>query len=286
MSERLSFPEGELTLGQKLVTQYLRHGSVEESLIQNNYDFPVSVAHYHRIIQKWGIVKSVGRQSTKFSEVLSFLSQLVESNIPLERLYRRMPPSFQTSVQTLHRVLSHIKNGTTRRHGTALVITPESNPDQILIGNDISTPRLDVGKCYGDVSLPMTYSAKKDTPKDAITRVLQQEVFTQNTIKKSFPSNLLKTPLSPLAFVNVADVKVAVYHISFPDELTNFSSFKLVNHRFTPAENLIVANPDIRAGVVESVQSYLENGPSVLEVLSFLNQQLLQLAHSPQSVSR
>ena len=70
---------------------------------------------------------------------------------------------------TLHRIYRDVKKQvktgieerTLRRTGTALVITTECNSERVLLGRDVSTPRLDLGKSFGSVSLPMGYSKRE-----------------------------------------------------------------------------------------------------------------------------
>src|SRR3989304_6876052 len=144
MSEK-SFPTGsEKKFNEFLVGEYVKYGSVDEVMRKHKYAIPISYANYQRILDKWGIIKAAG-PNNKLSEAINFLYKMVEDGIPLDKLYRKMPPSFMTSAVTLYRVLSYIKEGVTRRMGTALIISPEDKPNLILSGTDVSAPRFELG---------------------------------------------------------------------------------------------------------------------------------------------
>jgi hypothetical protein len=263
MSEKKTFPtENEKKFNEFLVEQYLKHGSVDEVLRENQYSLPISYANYQRILDKWGIVKAAGPNS-KLTEAVEFFSHLAKDNIPLEELYKKVPSTFKTSATTLYRILAYIKEGLTRRVGCALVVTPFNNPKKILLAQDTSVPRIKLGKPYGAVSLPMGYSRKRDSRRTSIVRVLQQEVFAKQAIKRSFPKEVVPDNPSPFMYLDIADVRVALYHIELPKNLSglrNFSSFKLRNYKFVKTCEIIKAGPGkaiFRAGVTEAVQGYL-----------------------------
>ncbi len=260
MSEKkLSSEEREQKFLAHLVAEYLKYGSVDEVYRVHKYDLPISYPGFQRVLDKWGIVKAAGPNS-KLSEALSFFVHLAEEQIPLETLYKRMPPSFQTSMGTLHRILSYIKEGVTRRAGTALMITPHGKSDYVLVGNDISTPRVELGKPFGSVSLPMGFSRKRDTKQKAILRVLQQEVFVKQAIEQNMPMEIITKDIDPFMFLDIADVRVSIYHLSLPKELSsskNFSSFKLENHRFLSVGDIINGDSGhFRVGLIEAVLGY------------------------------
>lgn len=260
MSEKkLSPEEREQIFLTHLVAEYLKYGSVDEVYRVHKYDLPISYPGFQRVLDKWGIVKAAGPNS-KLSEALSFFVHLAEEQIPLETLYKRMPPSFQTSMGTLHRILSYIKEGVTRRVGTALVVTPYGKSNYVLVGNDVSTPRVELGKPFGSVSLPMGFSRKRDTNQKAILRVLQQEVFAKQAIEQNMPGEIITENVEPFMFLDIADVRVSVYHLGLSKELSNlknFSSFKLESHRFLPFGEIIKGNSDhFRIGLVETILGY------------------------------
>jgi hypothetical protein len=284
--ESLSPKEKEIQFFKMIVAEYLKYGSVDEVFRRHEYSLPISYMGFHRVLDKWGIMKAAGPNS-KLSEVACFLTTLSQEKIPLEKLYSHMPPSFQVSMSTLHRVLHCIKEEFTRRVGTALMITTGENQDQVLVGNDVSTPRLELGKTFGSLSLPMGYSKAGESSFDSILRVLQQEVFTLHTVEEQMPEIIQK---DPKAFMDISllDVKVAVYHLPLPVGILgegSFSSFKLENLRFAPVAELIEKSQsqNLRAGMVEifkGYQRYLKLGKAALPFseISLLNQELGRVA--------
>ena len=143
---RIGEQEREFIVG--LITDYLRYGSVDKVFKVHNYNLPISYPSFQRLIDRWGIVKAAGPNSV-LSEALGFLVLLSDRKLPVETLYRRLPPSFRTSLGTVHRILHNIKEGAIRRVGTALVVVSAESPNMILIGEDIAPPRLELGKPYG-----------------------------------------------------------------------------------------------------------------------------------------
>ncbi len=260
MTTKVSEIEREKRFNENLVRQYLKYGSVDEALKKNKYDLPISYAGYQRVLNKWGVIKAAGPNS-KLSESVEFLSHLSRENLPFEELYRRMPPSFQTSAATLYRVLSYMKEGITRRVGTALIITPFNNNKKILIAKDRSIPRVGLGKLFGDNSLPMGFARKRDTRRVAVTRILQQEVFTELTIKGKFPYELVKNVSQPFMYLDIADVRVAVFHLQLPQKLSSrsvFSSYKLRDFNFKTVEEITSRKVDghYRVGILEAVNGF------------------------------
>ncbi len=263
--ERTSYQEKEEGFNRFVVGQYLKYGSVDEIFRQNNYDLPISYPGVHRLIKRWGIVKSAGPNSL-LSEGITFLTLLSQDKIPLESLYKRLPPSFKASMGTMHRLLHNIKEGVIRRMGTALIITPFNKPQMVLIGEDISTPRLELGKPFGSTTLPMGYSKVDEEPRNSILRALQQEVFTQMAINKTLPIEMIPVNPKPFMRVDIADIRVSVYHLDLPDGLSGeecFSSYKVRKHSFIRTFELLDGNRayNFRSGVKEiglGYQKYLE----------------------------
>ena len=259
MAEIISSAEKrEAEFNRFIVTEYLRYGSVEEVFRRNDYNLPISYPGVQRLLDKWGIVKAAG-PNTRLSEALAFLSQLSSEKIPLETLYRNMPPSFKTSMGTLHRILTHIRKGTIRRVGTALMLSPRANPNMVLVGNDVSVPRLEVGKSFGSISLPMGYSRRTEGREASVLRVLQQEVFTNRAIERTLPIDELVGSFSPFMYVDIADVRVAVYNFLLPDWLSDtgsYSSFKIRDLRFLHVSEICSAEGNFRTGMAEMGRGY------------------------------
>lgn len=249
----------EKEFSEKIIKEYLKYGSVDEIFKKSGYSLPISYPGVQRLLDKWGIVKAAGPNS-KLSEALVFLSVLSENKIPLERFYKKIPPSFQTSLSTMHRILHNIKEGVIRRYASALVISPHDAKDLILVGDDVSTPRLNIGKPFGSISLPMTYSKGKENSSDSILRILQQEVFADEAVNNKMPNIIPENP-KPFMYLDIADVRVAVYSIELPKKY-NFSSFKLVNHRFLHLSEFTgdISRKNFRSGLKEigiGYQKYL-----------------------------
>ena len=284
------FPiKDELEFNRFLISEYLKYGSVDKVYRIHKDSLPISPAQYYRVLDDWGVVKAVGPDS-KFVEAVEFMSHLAKESVPIESLYKRIPSSFQTSVKTLYRVLSYVKEGLTRRVGVALIITPYNNKEKVLLAQDVSTPRLEFGKNYGSISLPMGYARKRDLPRINIKRILQQEVFMTKVIKRDFPSEIIPDNPHPFLYLDIADVRISVYNISLPRELSakrNFSSYKLRNYEFKNINKIIKNDRDeCRVGVKEAVLGYkkyldlLSRNLSVnpFQVKSFLNHKLANLA--------
>ncbi len=255
------FPvNNELEFNKFLVREYLRLGSVDEVLRIHRFNIPISYSQYHRILDKWGIVKAAGPNS-KLSEVINFLARMVEESVPLEKLYRKMPNSFMTSAVTLYRILTYIKEGITRRIGTGLIISPFGQQSKILVGRDVSTPRQEFGKSYGCFSLPMGFSKISDSRENAIMRILQQEVFADLAVERKIPASIIPVRPKPFLFLDIADVRVEVFNISLPRNLSkieSFSSYKLTDFKFIDIGEFDELEPKVsfRSGVAEAIQSY------------------------------
>ena len=263
-SNTRNFPRDEEGFNKFLVSEYLKYGSVDEVYRRHNFDIPISYANFQRVLDRFDVIKAVG-PNNKFSEAVDFLAHLVKDNIPFEKLYRKMPPSYRTSVVTLYRVLAYVKEGITRRLGCALVISPYNNPDRILIAKDISTPNIDFGKFYGNFTIPMGYAKRGSTRIENIKRLLQQEVFTDMVPDKNFPDFFIKDEMSPYMYLDIADVRVSVYHLQLPEDfssISSFSSYKLKDYQFVESKRLLKndqCNLSLRAGVKEAVKGYLKH---------------------------
>src|SRR3989338_8972291 len=148
--EKINQEDRDRNLYEQIVADYLRYGSVDKVVREREY--PVSYVEIHRIISKWGIVKATGRSNTKMSEILSFLSYMAHVGLPLESLYKEMPPSFQPSLETLYRILHCVKEEvftrqTIKRNFPYSVLSEEPEP---LMKIDIA----DVRVCVYSLELP------------------------------------------------------------------------------------------------------------------------------------
>lgn len=264
--------EREANFYKDIIRLYLKFGSVDEVFKQTHYDLPISYPGMHHLIKRWGIVKSVGPNS-KLSEALTFLTLLTESKLPLEAIYKKLPPSFKTSLSTMHRIAHNAKEGVVRRHGTALVVTPKENNQSVLVGQDLSHKKL---------TLPMTYSTPKEERQTSILRVMQQEVFSELAVRKFDLKSIIPNNPNPFMNLTIADIKVSVYSIELDQQFLNthqFSSLKVENHKFEPVSSIRYQVSGIRPGVVDIVNGYKEylNGSLMnLNQISNLNLALLQ----------
>ncbi len=240
-----------------LVKEYLKYGSVDEVIRNTEFNLPISYAGYQRVLDKWGIIKAAGAHS-KLSEAVDFLYQLAQESISFESLYKKMPLSFRTSAVTLYRILSYVKEGITRRVATGLVITPYGNQRKILMAKDVSTPRLELGKPYGALTIPMGFSRKRDPREIAILRILQQEVFSDLAIEKKTPKIVSETP-KPFMFLDIADVRVEIFDIKLSKKwssIRKFSSYKLQKFEFVDIDKLSTSKKLFRVGVTEAIEGY------------------------------
>lgn len=245
---------------------YLKYGSVEETMRVYPESLPISPASFHRLVKKYGLVKSAGRH-VSFPETLHFFRQKAfEPGKPLEKVYKKMPRNFQTSLSTLHRIYHYMEKKAVRRFGTALILTSE-NPYEVLVGEEMFA-NTRYGKKVGDLSIPMGFSKKDERSAESILRVLQQEVFTNMAVHgelgfiKAVHKKLISPKEEPFMYFDIVDVRVAIYLLKVDASgLHGFSSHKLVNHRFINLNDLMFYQK-ARAGIneiVEGYKNYLEN---------------------------
>jgi hypothetical protein len=246
---------------RQIISEYLQYGSVDAVFRKHSYNLPISYPGFQRLLDKWGIVKAAGPNS-KLSEAITFMVLLSDQKMPLETLYHSLPPSFKTSMATMHRILHNIKEGVIRRYGTALILTPDEDSRKILIAEDVSTPRLELGKPFGAISLPMGYSKGDEKAGTSILRVLQQEVFSEMAIERRFPYGVIPKNPKPFMYFDIADVRVAVYHLTLPSAFSSpkaLSSSKLVNYRYLNLETMISVGArknHFRSGIKEMAIGY------------------------------
>ena len=178
------------------VALYLKYGSVEEAIRSYPDSLPISIANYHRLVNRFGLVKSAGRHVSLPETLHFFRLKAMEPGTPLERVYKQMPLSFQTSLSTLHRIYNYIEKETIRRYAAALIITDGEDKQKVLLGDEL-TGNSRYGKKIGDSSIPMSFSKAEESDFDSALRVLQQEVFSdlalrgKLTYKSEFTRNIL-----------------------------------------------------------------------------------------------
>lgn len=241
---------------------YFQYGSAEKVLshfLLKGESLPISIAGYHRLINKLGIIKSVGRKETKFNEALYFFAhKALEPALPLAKIYRDyMPLQFDTSLVSLHRIYNNVLGGDISKHAVALIISKDYS-DKFLIADE-TTSSIRYGKYAGDATIPMTYAKANESTEVSLLRLLQQEVFTSLAIegKLSKQSTLAKNLINKSVFqtnFDILNVRIAVYKLLLPsDSQMTFSSHKLSNHRFINLDEMANSNLAFRWGVEEIV---------------------------------
>lgn len=285
MPEKLRLTEQEIQFYLPLIKEYLSHSSVDNVFVHFQQNPGVSEPHFHRILKEWGIVKSAG-PNTRLSHALYFLCHMALEKMPLETAYRYSPSWLRHSVSmgTLHRIYWFVKHGLTRRHGTALLVSPEHQPNRVLIGHDHTPADPLLGKAPGAISLPMTYSKANEDPQTSILRVFQQEVSTDLTLRRIIPADLIPKTPEELFSIAIADVSVHVYRLLLPQSLLpHVSSFKLKEFAFVPLDSIASEtklDSPYRAGVPEMAQAFLDLPQTLrthLPLTSYLNRQLALL---------
>lgn len=264
--------------------RYFEYGSVEAAMSRGE-PLPTSVANYHRLIQKYGIVGSAGRH-TSFPEVLHFFKEIaLAPDTPLEQLYHEMPLTFKTSLATLHRIYQHIEANVVRRYATALFITREDK-GKFLVGEELTT-NTRYGKQTGAVTVPMTFSKENESAVDSIFRVLQQEVSFPLALSGEFSKkselyrNLSTQDLQPFMYLHIVDTQVVAYHLTLPEVGDSLESFKLKNHTFIEIPDFNELQ-NVRTGVTELVSGFDQYLNSPLQTLAVDQISQLNRAIQPQ----
>lgn len=268
---------------QFLVKEYFKLGSINKVFQEHKYNLPISFAGYDRILSKYKVVKSAGPNS-KLSESLYILSLLANYKIPLEKIYHHFAPkTIQVSTNTLHRILHYVRLRLTRRRGIALIISPKNQPQKVLFGKDLSLANSSLGN-KGDLSLPMGHSKTGEPINDSIARILQNEVFTKNTISKCFPWEIIPKHIKPIMYINIADILVSVYKLELPKNHNHFSSFKLSNIKYLNINHL--PQKSYRPGIKDILHNYQtqnikNNSGNIIVIESELNNKIYALAKEP-----
>ena len=90
---------------------------------------------------------------------------------------------------------------------------------------------------------------------------MQQEVFTKDVIGATFQHYVIPDFPEPFMYLDIADVRVSVFHITLPKNLSRknfFSSYKLKDYLFEDKKNILenIQGRNYRAGVVDAVKGY------------------------------
>lgn len=258
-----------MTFEDQLISDYLKYESIESVFKKYRYNLPISFAGFARLLKTRNIVTTAGPNS-HLSESLYFFSLLKEYGGTISKLHQKL--GLNTSTQTLHRILHNIRFGVTRRFGTALILEDKSKPGYYLLGKDC-TLQGKMGK-KGDWSLPMTHTREQDSHYTSILRVLQREVFTDQTITGNFHYEALNQNLSPIFNIDITDINVRVYHLKIDSTQYKYSSFKLSNHQYFTSAQLSSLNlrPGVRQ-IIANLVSRMDNAT----ITADLNQELLFL---------
>ena len=242
-----------------LVDLYFRHGSVENA-IRSFDNLPVSVASFHRAIKRYGVIKQAGRRRLSLAKTLYFFAQkALDPAVPLETLYRSMPPSFKqsASIGSLHRIYSGAMGRVERLHATGLIITPQGDGSRILT----------VEEKTGERTIPFGHSIKTEPAENSVLRVLQHEFSTKMTLERklvkgsSLTRSLIPKNRDPLFRFHILDIGVDIYHLEMPPEVVpvSFSSYKVSGHKFEDVEEVIAGsegNTRYRVGTPELLGHY------------------------------
>lgn len=268
---------------------YFKYGSVEEAMRNSDQLMPISHATYHRKVKSAGLIGSAGRH-VSLPEVLHFFRmKALEPGTPVERLYKKMPHKFKTSLVTLHRIYNAVEKQIVRRHATVLLISDPSDKHRIVVGKETNSNSR-YGKNVGDISVPTGFSKKDESNEESILRVLQEEFSTQLAIESKLKNYFEIKDISPFMTFDIIDVRLKVFHLVCPDELKDLkkcSSYKLNNHSFASVLDL-GDKQNLRTGASEIIRGYIDylNGGSYTVVTSKLNSALIGMESNPELALR
>lgn len=261
-----------------IVEEYFKCGTAPGVLRRHGFGIGMSDTGIQHVLNRFGVVKIAGRPGVSITESVLFFEAMLREGASVGGLHSELAEHIDGSESTYWRLFRHMKEGTTGRRGTALVITPYDNPELVLIGTDISPARPELGRPPNYTSYPMGFAGKVENAHTSVARILQHEVFTRKVIERGFPWEVIPPEPEPFMYVDIVDVQVATFHLRLPPGLCgtdNFESFKLVDYKFVPIQSIIkgVAGLKLRVGMTEIARGYvdyldeLENG-GALELLS------------------
>ncbi len=142
---------------------------------------------------------------------------------------------------------------TPHRFATALVLHSEDD-DSVLFGHEART-ELRQAKFRGDLSLPMTFCGEKEDYINAITRVIQQEVFVEQAIYQNLNVDIRES-IQPFLKFTILDVEVRVFDLFVPRELLyQVNSYKLTDYTLLNY-NELQNHPQVRHGIAEIVGAW------------------------------
>jgi hypothetical protein len=254
---------------------YFKYGSVEGA--EKNIDTYISTPGYHRVINKLGIIKSVGRHQVSMSEVLYFFAyKALEPNIGIETLYKKMPLSFKTSIATLHRIHKRVLGDSQARNATAVLFYDENN--NVLLGKETQNSPV-YGKFQGAYSLPMTFSIADEDSRVSVLRVIQQEVLSNQAgvgnlkINSKLTQKLIPQNILPAFSLNILDIAVKVYALPLNFNINDIYSPKLQDFILTSRDKI---PENMRIGITDILDAFWESSQEVpVYIQSKLNLALL-----------
>ncbi len=243
---------------ERLIKLYLKYGSLDKVFLSEGENLAFSYPNAHKILDEWGVIKSVGRQKSSIAETIYFFESLILKRISITKLVRIMPKSFHSSVTTMYRIYKNIMSGITRSEATALLMVKDN---QILIGEDNSILGF---KGKGQITIPVTYSLPDENPKTSILRTLQQEVFSESVLDRYNLSDLITKDPKPHLVIDIADIRCKVYVINLDvceNKIPKFTSYKLKNLRLLSMKEFYLQKEKLgwRSGTREIVDYYFNN---------------------------
>ncbi|MBI3443319.1 hypothetical protein HY008_01480 [Candidatus Woesebacteria bacterium] len=258
MLERLFDGTKKIINPQELILRYLASGSIEEANQELPQGKQVTEGVYRKVLQDWGIVEYVGPER-QYPEILYLLSELATRKVSLGSIYVRRPLIFEVSFKTFKDVVNRIREGTVLRAATALVLSPENDSKSIVVGEDFSVPREELGKLKGAFTVPECFSRPKEDPRASILRVFQREVFANLAAERKFNLGMVLMDRTPIGYVDVADVRVTCYRGTIPNELMGeLSSPTILRLGTRRLEDILSLRKGrlVRAGLPETITEY------------------------------
>lgn len=269
---------------QKLILRYLAVSSIDEANDGLLKSEQVSKNDYKNVLRKWGIVEYVGPEK-QYPEIFFLLSELAAKNLSPDKAYAKRPLIFDVSFKTFKNVFENIRKGVILKTATALVLSPENDPNSVIIGEDFSVPREELGKFRGSLTVPECFSKPKEDPRVSILRVFQREVFANLAIEGKFNLGMVSVDQTPIGYVDVADVRVSCYRGTIPNGLMGeLSSPTILGLESRRLEDILALKKTrlVRAGLPETIteyQRYLISGSNFEPriVTSHLNREIAQI---------
>ncbi len=243
-----------------IIIAYLRGDSINE-IVREHPTSPASIA---RLRRTFGITKRKPAQTGQLGHVLDCLQLFSNSQYSFHEWHQRMKDRLRKIRGLSDSSLRRSLNGDLG-WGTALIISPPGNPNQVLVGHDHTVPSLLTGRSLGSLTVPATRSEdfKKEDVRTRIRRVLEQEALSDLVLTRQLPEIEVPPNFTPIAYIKVANFIVEVVSITLPPSLEeHLSSPKLSDLGFrdiaeiTQTESGNGSGVVIRAGVIDMLRAY------------------------------